>query len=95
MKEYIQKTGPRWYASSKLGSANLDTDVIAISPPGSPTTCAPTKGWRIKIPCDQLHRGTALNETHKMKDQNIVCKNQESNFGTNYELKTICLDGKF
>ena len=78
-----------------MGSINLDEDVLAVSPPGNPTSCPPLSGWKVKVPCEYLHRVIAIKDGINLQERNISCRNQEENFEPNYELETFCIDGTY
>ena len=64
-----------------------------MSPPGPPTACPPLSGWKVKVPCDSLHRGTSIERNPNRFETNHSCVNTERNFEPSTNLEMMCLDG--
>lgn len=93
LKEYINEAGPRWLISKKLGSTNMDNDVLAMSSSGPPTACSPLSGWRVRTPCHTLHRGIFVEQNSNRIEANDSCVDTEIDFESFYDMELMCLDG--
>ena len=66
---------------------------MAMSPNGPSTVCPPLSGWKVKIPCNSLHRGTLVEGNSNRAETSLSCINTELDFGPAVNLEMMCLDG--
>ena len=72
---------------------DLNKFVVAANAQERITAFPPLAGWRVKIPCEHIERGSTMNDGPNRRNKNVSCTNNEDDFKPSLQLKTYCLDG--